>query len=749
MKVPRRKPSLDQPALRDISVICRDRSVSTEQRLALVRDTVSEGYWEWSASVGATYYGQGCLASLGYGRDLTRDQRFVESLIHPDDLLTFRSSMADHLAGKSEECVVECRMRAKSGQYLWFRHHGRVVDRARGGRPTRIVGMILDVNERKQAQEQFAISQAHLSAIYESTDDLIWSVEPEDFRLLAYSRAYSRHISTGRGIAVRAGMRPEDVTPHEHAEALKRLYKKALEKGRIECDYKTVSGFTLHLVCERLDHDGRTIGVLVVGHDITERIRMEQAVRKAEEKFAMSFLESPMALTLIRVRDQHYIEVNEAFLELTGYQRDDVIGRTPFELGICQDPDDNNRLVEQVKTTGRARNTEVRYRTKSGEIRQGLRSAALIEIDGEACLVSVIADITDRKRAEEALRDSEERLRLATESGRMYAFEWNPRTDIIERSPESQKILGKWPQGKVFTTGQQFIEGIKTDDRQRFIEAIKSVSPDKPQYKASYRWVRPDQSIIWLEETGKAFFDESANMLRIVGMVSDVTEVRQSASALRELSGRLITSQEVERRRVARELHDNIGQELALLAVQARRLDAGASDEDQTSHVDVRELYKRIKDIATMVSTLSHQLHSSELDFLGLEAAVERLCRDFTNKHRIDIEYEIKNVPRKLDAGVSLCFYRIMQEALQNVARHSKATRVTVELTGSGDELTLKVADNGIGFDIQSAQMGPGLGLVSMRERVKLVGGRIMITSEAKRGTELYAGVAISLQHAL
>lgn len=181
-----------------------------------------------------------------------------------------------------------------------------------------------------------------------------------------------------------------------------------------------------------------------------------------------------------------------------------------------------------------------------------------------------------------------------------------------------------------------------------------------------------------------------------------------------------------------------------MLCVQAHRIDSGLSDEEHTLRPDVHELYRRIKDIATDVSRLSHRLHSSELDFLGLSAAAERLCRDFANQHGIDMDYQIRNVPSRLDSGKSLCFYRVLQEALQNVAKHSRATRVVVELLGKDNQLNLKVTDNGSGFEVDKVRFESGLGLVSIRERLNLVGGWHTIHSNIGQGTTLAASVSIA-----
>jgi len=208
---------------------------------------------------------------------------------------------------------------------------------------------------------------------------------------------------------------------------------------------------------------------------------------------------------------------------------------------------------------------------------------------------------------------------------------------------------------------------------------------------------------------------------------------------LRELSGRLITSQEEERRRIARELHDHIGQEAALICVQAQRLDSGVADEEHTTRSDAHELYRKIKVLTSDISKLSHRLHSSELSFLGLPAAAERLCREFANQYGIDVDYQPKSLPATLDTAKSLCLYRVLQEALQNVVKHSRASHVVVELQTIENELVLKVRDNGGGFDVEKT--GSGLGLLSMRERLNFVGGRFAITSRRGSGTKVMATV--------
>jgi PAS domain S-box-containing protein len=724
------------------SKLAPERIRPAEKQLKTILDAATHGYWRWNVTSGEAWLSDGWLASMGYSAvNLPENGTFLAGIVHPDDRGKWDSALEEHLAGSSEALDCECRLRAKAGDYTWFRIRGKIARIDKQGRPVSVVGTFLDIHAQKLAQLELENSHALLSDIFTASEDSVWIVEPENFELIAFNQAIDDLVFRGRGIRLRPGMRLEEIDP-ERAESWRRFYTSVLEHGKFEKDYHFLpSGDTVHFVSQRLKRDGKVYGISVHGHDVSERNQIEVALRKSEEKFAKAFHQSPLAFTLTRMNDDRLVEVNAGFEQATGHSRDDVIGKTTSDLALWVSTDQRDKLFEELKTTGQFPGAEVAFRTKSGELREALVSGVLIEIDGEPCMFSAGVDITERKRAVEALRDSEERLRIAIDAGRTYAFEWDFATRIVRRSVKGAKILGI--KNDASPTKSEFMECVHPEEKQLYENTFQSLSPENSTYKVIFRYIRPDQKTIWLEESGRAFFHPDGKLLKIVGMASDVTEARQSERVLRELSGRLISSQEDERRRVARELHDHIGQELAILCVQAQRVDSGVSDEEHTTHSDVHELYRRIKEIAVDVSKLSHRLHSSELDFLGLSAAAERLCRDFANQYGIDLDYQIKKVPPRLDSAKSLCFYRILQESLQNVAKHSRATRVVVELHANAKELILRVDDNGIGFDLESVRFASGLGLVSMRERLKLIGGRLEINSEVGHGTHLVAAVVI------
>jgi signal transduction histidine kinase len=202
----------------------------------------------------------------------------------------------------------------------------------------------------------------------------------------------------------------------------------------------------------------------------------------------------------------------------------------------------------------------------------------------------------------------------------------------------------------------------------------------------------------------------------------------------------LIEAQEQERARIGRELHDDIGQRLAMLAIELQQLGEDPRNfSEARSHLG--ELYKQTLEIATDIQSLSHELHSAKLQYLGIAAAMRGFCREFGEQQKVEIDFQTHDLPSPLSPDMSLCFFRVLQEALHNSAKHSGVRHFEVRLWGTSDEIHLTIKDSGAGFDRKAANESRGLGLISMEERVKLLKGTLSIESQPKRGTTIHARV--------
>jgi len=223
----------------------------------------------------------------------------------------------------------------------------------------------------------------------------------------------------------------------------------------------------------------------------------------------------------------------------------------------------------------------------------------------------------------------------------------------------------------------------------------------------------------------------------------DITERKLAEASLATVSRRLIEAQEQERTRIGRELHDDVGQRLALLAVELRQLQT-----DSLTLNDVRsrvgELHKQASAIAADIQSLSHELHSAKLQYLGIASAMSGFCQEFSQQQRVEIQFHVRDLPTTpLSAETSLSLFRVLQEALHNAAKHSGTRHFEVRLWAATDEVHLTVKDFGAGFDLETAKISRGLGLISMEERLKLVNGTLSIESLVDRGTTIHACVPL------
>ena len=230
---------------------------------------------------------------------------------------------------------------------------------------------------------------------------------------------------------------------------------------------------------------------------------------------------------------------------------------------------------------------------------------------------------------------------------------------------------------------------------------------------------------------------------KVVGTVTaffDITARKLADAALAGVSGKLIEAQEQERRRIARDLHDDIGQRLALLSIELAQLRQSYSTSSEvTGRID--QLLTQTSEIGADVQSLSHELHSSKLQYLGLAAALSGFCWEFSQQQKVEIDCNTHDLPSYLSPEISLCLFRVLQEALHNAAKHSGVRHFEVRLWGAPDEVHLTIRDRGRGFDVEATKASRGLGLVSMNERLKLLNGNLSIESQLQNGTTIHASL--------
>jgi PAS domain S-box-containing protein len=284
---------------------------------------------------------------------------------------------------------------------------------------------------------------------------------------------------------------------------------------------------------------------------------------------------------------------------------------------------------------------------------------------------------------------------------------------------------------------------IHPDDLERTISDCLNYSEMLEHYEIEYRMMAMDGRVIWIHDLVNVV-REDGKPKTIRGFMIDITGRRQTEEALRELGGRLINAQEEERRRIARELHDDLNQRMALLSIELEQLGQKIPQRQSDLRKGVHDLWTKAREISMEIHRLSYQLHPSKLDHLGLATALKSFCGELSASQELKIEFFYQGFPATLPKDVTLCLFRIAQESLRNVIKHSGAREALVVLEKTDGEISLSVSDEGCGFDTESQEMKRGLGFISMRERLRLVGGEISIHSQPSWGTQIDVSVPLT-----
>jgi PAS domain S-box-containing protein len=352
-------------------------------------------------------------------------------------------------------------------------------------------------------------------------------------------------------------------------------------------------------------------------------------------------------------------------------------------------------------------------------------------------------DVTQRKLAELDLKESEGRFRLMADSA-----------PVLMWMSGADKLCTHFNKSWLDFTGQRledeigdgWLRGVHEEDRQKCLGIYTSAFDAREPFSMEYRLHRFDGQFRWILDRGVPRFRSDGTFLGYIGCCDDITDQKEAEAARADISGRLIRAQEEERARIARELHDDINQKLGLLAIDIQQLHQRLPELDERAHQDLAALFEKTNRISGDVQRLSHQLHSSRLDYLGLPAALRRLCEEFTEQHGILIECVITVAPVDIGREINLCLFRVAQECLSNTAKHSAARHARVELHCDGATVCMNISDDGAGFNIEQvgSRHEPGLGLISMRERLRLVNGEFSVRSEPGVATTISAVVTLN-----
>jgi PAS domain S-box-containing protein len=473
--------------------------------------------------------------------------------------------------------------------------------------------------------------------------------------------------------------------------------------------------------------------------DITDKKKAEEArFRHA------AVIESSDDAIASGTLDGIIVSWNTGAQKIYGYTEAEAVGKPISMLVPPELPDEENKVLETLKSGDRIEHFETVRVTKTGKrINVSLTISPIKDSTGRTVGISGIArDITERKLAEEALRASEERLRLAQQAARIGTFDWNIRTGVNTWTPELEAMYGL-PPGGFGGTQTAFENLVHPDDRAGVIKLVDAAIKSGQPTKGEWRVLWADGSVHWIAGRWQVFMDASGEPSKMIGVNIDVTERKLAEAALANVSRKLIEAQEHERTRIGRELHDDIGQRLAMLTIGLEQLQQESPALPAKVRSQMGELKKQTLEIAADIQSLSHELHSAKLQYLGIAAAMRGFCQEFGEQQKVEVDFQTHDLPSPVSPDTALCFFRVLQEALHNSAKHSGVRHFEVRLWETSDEIHLTVSDPGVSFDREAAKQSRGLGLISMEERLKLVNGTLSIESQPRRGTTIHARVPL------
>jgi PAS domain S-box-containing protein len=719
----------------------------SEKRFRDVTENSQESVWEVDTEGRFTYISPILEKLLGYKPEELLGKHFYDLFI-PEDREQFKEMGLILFAETQPFRELINRHLHKDGHIVYLSTSGApVFDQT--GKFLGYRGAKTDITERKKAEEALQESEKRFRDVIENSQEWVWEVDTE-----------GRFTYVSPIVEKLLGHKPEEILGKyfydlfipEEREQLKEMAlalfpdKKPFREfislslhkdGR--CVFLSTSGIPM------FDQTGNFLGYRGANTDITERKKAEEALVESEKRFR-DVAESALEWVWEVDTEGKYTYASPVVEKLLGYKPEEILDKHFYDLFI---PEEREQLKEMALATFAAKQPlrELINRNfhKDGRIVY-LSTSGVPILDKTGNLLGyrgADTDITERKKAEEALLESEKRFRQLFESAAdiLILHEWGK---IIEVNQQACLSLGYTREELLRMTIFEIEVGFSKKYLLERWDKEKSTS-GVIEVNGVYR--RQDGSTFPAEMRVSKFPYRGKNLRLVAGRDISVRkraeeELRASEEALRKsresyrnLAGYLLTAHEAERKRLGRELHDDLTQRLAALAMETERLEQLGQTQPATVSPNLRGIREKLARLSMDTHALSRRLHPSVLEDLGLADAIASECRGFVQREGIKVSTRIEGLSEVGSPDVALCIYRIVQEGLRNVAKHARASEVLVSIIGQDGNIHLSIKDNGIGFDPAQIKKKGGLGLASMQERAYIIGADFSVESQPGQGT--------------
>jgi PAS domain S-box-containing protein len=739
---------------RDISSrkLADNALLESENRYRRMLETAYEAVWTADTKNIISYASPRMAEMLGYNlQEIIGKDAF--SFVFPDDIALSKERIASRIAGAKGP--FDFRLKKQDGTALWVRSTATpIIDEQ--GVYQGMLGMMTDIGEAKLAQDalqktanEMADLYNHAPCGYHSVDEngIFTKINDTELKWLGYTRE-----------EVVGKMRITDILTEparKKFEASFDYFKHddgSIREIEYEIQRRDGSRF-LALASSRalLDHKGKFLQSHTSLYDVTESREFQRVVADSEIRYRQMF-ENHSAVQLIADPENGVlVDANPAAAAFYGYSMQQMRGLAIEKINTL--PIEEILVVLRQAVSSNKQLFEFRHKLASGEIRDVEVYAGPVNLEGRKLVYSIVHDVTEKKRAEILLRQSEIHFRELIENADDIIYETDAQGYFSFINPNAQRLL-KYSRKEAI--GQHFSVVIQPDWRQKvetfYLNQFKARNPSS---YFEFPVVSKDGEEIWLGQNVRMVIVNN-RVIKNQAFCRNITERRkweheleQSRKQLRELSNHLQTAREAERSKISREIHDELGASLTALKMDLSWHGDTLAKMDPRFAEKLADMISKVDECIGTVRKIATDLRPSILDNLGLWAAIEWQAQELQNRMKIpcDLKMSVQELDMQQDEATAI--FRIFQETLTNVARHSRATKVTIQVEATEHDVHMKISDNGKGMSEAELLNTQSLGLLGMYERAHTFGGEFSIRSEPGQGTVVSLHMPVHSTHTL
>lgn len=706
----------------------------SNERFMLVAKATNDAVWDWNMATNKIWGNE--IFSDFFAVPLGTEVSFEDYMqrIHKDDRKRIESNLKTVIQDKQSVVGESYRFLVRKDEYLIFNDRAYIIY-DENGNAIRMLGAMQDITEQRKNEQQIILEKELSDSIINSLPGIFYLFNQQGkfyrwnknlTKITEYTNEEIQHLH------------PIQLFDKDEKELLISKIASVFSNGEdnVEAHILSKEGKKIpyYFTGRGIQYEGESC-LMGVGIDISEKVKSQEELAQSEERYR-TIIEQASDAIFISDLTGHYLDVNSNGIKLSGYSKEELLNLTIYDLMPVNDMEKNPPKLDEI-LAGNVTVNERLFKARDGSLKEVEISAKLLS-DGR--FIGIVRDITTRKKTQEALRISEEKYRLL--------FNQNPMPMWMVSLPD-RKFLDVNSAAIDFYgySKEEFLEMTAYDIRpknqiQKFQEFNLKYSSNGISHAGVWEHRKKDATIVKVNIITHNIFYEGKDA-RLV-LANDVTQkitaeeaLKKSHEELRQLATHLEKVRETERTNIAREIHDELGQQLTGLKMDISWLNRKLKNQDKDVQMKINETIQLIDTTVKTVRRIATELRPSILDDLGLLAAMEWQSEEFEKRSEISCVFSSNVSEAKVNPDLATGIFRIYQECLTNVLRHSEATRVTSFLQIKDHILVLTITDNGKGFVEKEIADKKTLGLLGMKERTNLLGGTYEITSRPGKGTSV------------